>query len=313
MIQDFIFSVNSTFPVFLVMLAGYFFRRWKMFDEHTVNVINKFNFNVTLPLLLYKDLSTANIREVFDLKYVLFCMIVTSICFFSIWGFSKKFVREKESVGAFVQASFRGSAAVLGIAFIQNMYGNSGMAPLMIVGAVPLYNIYAIIVLSFESGNAKGKSMKSTFLNIIKNPIILGIFAGIVASLLNIKLPVILDKTVSNFSVMATPLALVAIGAGFEGKKAIAKIKLTVWASLIKLIIQPLIFLPLAVLCGFTDQKLIALLIMLGSPTTASCYIMAKNMDNDAVLTSSAVVCTTLFASVSLTLWVFLLRSFELI
>lgn len=52
-----------------------------------------------------------------------------------------------------------------------------------------------------------------------------------------------------------------------------------------------------------------AILIMLGSPTTVSCYIMAKNTKNDALLTSSVIVLTTLLSSVTLTGWIFLLRS----
>ena len=73
--------------------------------------------------------------------------------------------------------------------------------------------------------------------------------------------------------------------------------------------IQPLIFLPVAVWMGFGGEKMIAILIMLASPTTPSCYIMAKNMHNDGVLTASIVVATTLLASVTLTGWIFLLRT----
>ena len=112
---------------------------------------------------------------------------------------------------------------------------------------------------------------------------------------------------------MATPLALVPIGAGFEGKKAIAKIKPSLAASMIKLMVLPAIFLPIAVKLGYRDQALVALVIMLGSPTTPSSYIMAKNMGHEGVLTSSVVVMTTLLSSVTLTLWIFVMRYFGLI
>ena len=58
---------------------------------------------------------------------------------------------------------------------------------------------------------------------------------------------------------------------------------------------------------------IIAILIMLASPTTPSCYIMAKSMKNDGVLTASVIVATTLFAAFTLTFWIFLLRTFGLI
>ena len=84
-------------------------------------------------------------------------------------------------------------------------------------------------------------------------------------------------------------------------------------AAAIKLVIQPLVFLPVAAYMGFSGEKIIAILIMLASPTTPSCYIMAKSMKNDGVLTASVIVATTLFAAFTLTFWIFLLRTFGLI
>ena len=125
--------------------------------------------------------------------------------------------------------------------------------------------------------------------------------------------PVIVDKTVNSVAQMATPLALITIGAGFEGRKALAKIRPTIAASMIKLVIQPLIFLPVAAWMGFRGEQMIAILIMLASPTTPSCYIMAKNMDNDGVLTASVIVMTTLLAAFTLTGWIFILKTVGLI
>lgn len=315
--ENFIFSINVTFPIFLVMVIGYVLKQIGMLNDNFVTVANKFNFRVTLPFMLFRDISSVDIKAVFDLKYVLFCALVSTLCFWLIWGGVKLFVKDKSIRGAFVQASFRSSAAVMGLAFIQNMYGTSAMGPLMIVGAVPLYNIFSVIVLTFEgehAGEENGKEkIKEACVNIAKNPIILGILAGLIVALLGIDFPVLIDKTVNNVAQMATPLALITIGAGFEGRKALAKIKPTVAASLIKLVIQPLIFLPVAAWLGFTGEKMIAILIMLASPTTPSCYIMAKSMNNDGVLTASVIVTTTLLAAFTLTGWIFILKTLGLI
>ena len=315
--ENFIFSINVTFPIFLVMVIGYILKQIGMLNDNFVTVANKFNFKVTLPFMLFRDISGVDIRAVFDLKYVLFCAIVSTICFWLIWGGVKLFVKDKTIRGAFVQSSFRSSAAVMGLAFIQNMYGSSAMGPLMIVGAVPLYNIFSVIVLTFEAQtdetiNGREK-VKEACINIAKNPIILGILTGLIAALLRLDFPVIMDKTINNVAQMATPLALITIGAGFEGRKALAKIRPTIAASMIKLVIQPLIFLPVAAWMGFTGEKMIAILIMLASPTTPSCYIMAKSMKNDGVLTASVIVTTTLLVAFTLTGWIFILKSVGLI
>lgn len=315
--ENFIYSVDATFPIFLVMVIGYILKQIGMLNDNFVTVANRFNFKVTLPFMLFRDISGVDIRAVFDIRYVLFCALVSTACFWIIWGGVKLFLKDQSMRGAFVQASFRSSAAVMGLAFIQNMYGSSAMGPLMIVSAVPLYNIFSVIVLTFEgarSGEVDPKQkIKAACINIAKNPIILGILAGLIVGLLGIDFPVIVDKTVNSVAQMATPLALITIGAGFEGRKALAKIRPTIAASMIKLVIQPLIFLPVAAWMGFRGEQMIAILIMLASPTTPSCYIMAKNMDNDGVLTASVIVMTTLLAAFTLTGWIFILKTVELI
>ena len=311
--ENFIYSINVTMPIFLVMVIGYILKQIGMLNDNFVTVANKFNFKVTLPFMLFKDIAGVDIKAVFDMKYVLFCAIVSTICFWVVWGTAKLLVRDKTIRGAFVQSSFRGSAAVMGLAFIQNIYGSSAMGPLMIVSAVPLYNIFSVIVLTFEANDSTGIDKKAKIrqagINICKNPIILSILAGLIVGLLGIQFPTLVNKTVSNVAQMATPLALITIGAGFEGRKALAKIAPTMAASMIKLVLQPLVFLPVAAWMGFSGEKMIAILIMLASPTTPSCYIMAKSMNNDEVLTASVIVTTTLMAAFTLTGWIFLLKT----
>ena len=311
--ENFIYSINVTMPIFLVMVIGYILKQIGMLNDNFVTVANKFNFKVTLPFMLFKDIAGVDIKAVFDIKYVLFCAIVSTICFWVVWGTAKLLVRDKTIRGAFVQSSFRGSAAVMGLAFIQNIYGSSAMGPLMIVSAVPLYNIFSVIVLTFEANDStnidKKAKIRQAGMNICKNPIILSILAGLIVGLLGIQFPTLVNKTVSNVAQMATPLALITIEAGFEGRKALAKIAPTMAASTIKLVLQPLVFLPVAAWMGFSGEKMIAILIMLASPTTPSCYIMAKSMNNDEVLTASVIVTTTLMAAFTLTGWIFLLKT----
>lgn len=312
---DFIFSLNATLPIFLIMVLGWFLMRIGLFNKEFNKVADKYVFKVALPVLLFKDIATADIRSDFNLTFVLFCMVTTTIMFLAIWRLSYIFIKDKTQVGAFAQASARGSAAVLGIAFINNIYGNSGMAPLMIVSAVPLYNILSVIILTFSSSakDSKNSNIKKACINVVKNPIIIGIFLGLPFSIFGINIPAIPLKAVTSIAQTATPIALLVVGAGFEGAKAIKKIKLTSIATFIKLVLLPLIFFPFAIAFGFRGSELVAILVMLGSPTTVTCYIMAKNMGNDEVLSSSIVVMATLLSSVTLTGWIFVMKVLGLI
>lgn len=211
---------------------------------------------------------------------------------------------------------YRSSVALLGAAFLENLYGSAGAASLIIIGAVPLYNAAAVTVLSLTSPTQKGLSKgaaKKVIKGIITNPIILGIIVGLAWTLLHIPQPTILTKTVNSISATGTPLGLMALGASFDWKKAIGRIKPALSATALKLVVFVAIFLPIAVAMGFRDDKLVAALTMLGSPTTVSCFVMARNMGHEGTLTSSTVMLTTAFSAFTLTLWLYVLKTLALI
>ncbi|WP_371817932.1 AEC family transporter [Pseudoflavonifractor sp. MSJ-37] len=311
MMESLMFSLNGTLPVFLVIALGYVLKQIGLLNNEFVAVSNKFNFNVILPLLLFKDMAESDLRTGFDGKLAGFCALSTTIAFFAIWLFARRFLKDKSMVGAFVQASYRCSVAVMGVALMVNLYGDAGPAPMMIVGSVPLFNIYAVLVLSVEGTRTdrSGPSIASTVKGIVTNPLLIGIALGSVVSLLGIQFPTILNKTIASVSSLATPQALICIGAGFEGRKALSKLGPTFAASLVKLVVLPAVFLPAAVALGFRDASLACLVILLGSATTPTSYVMAERMGNDGVLTSSVIVLTTLLSALTLTFWLFLLRS----
>ena len=322
--SNLMFALNATIPLFILIALGFFLRKVKIVDAPFLKTANKFNFKLTLPMLLFVDLAGTDFRETFDLKFLLFCAIATSIAFWGTWGLAKAFIKDKNSRGEFVQACYRSSAAVMGLALIQNIYGSSGMAGMMMLGCVPLYNIYAVILLQTESpegetvnadgtistGSKKGSGkIKKAVLGILTNPIVIGIVLGLVSSLIGIQYPTIIQKALDYVARLATPLALICIGAEFSFANAFKKIKLSAIAACVKIILLPVIFTTIAILMGYRMEKLVAIFIMLAGPTTPSCFIMAKQYGFEGTVTSSTVVLTTLFTSVTLTAFIFILRS----
>lgn len=312
MMNNFLYSLNATMPVFLVMLLGWWLKKINFITDEFVSVADKVVFKVALPVLVCMDIASADLTKDFSLPFVLFCFFGTCIFFGVTWLLAELFIKDKHMIGSFVQGSFRGSAAILGIAFAQNIYGDSGLVPMMIVASIPLFNIFSVIVLmrSANAGETDKKAvLKKTFIGIVTNPIIIGILFGLLLALLKVTFPPMVNKTLSSVASLSTPLALLAIGGSFSTGKALEKWKPTVIASVIKLVMIPAVFLPVAVFMGFRNEEMVALLILTGSPTTVSSYIMAKNMGNDSVLASGIVVMTTLLSSVTLTGIIFILKS----
>ena len=186
------------------------------------------------------------------------------------------------------------------------------MAPLMIIASVPLYNVMAVVSLSLFRPDQKGldkKQLLTTGKGIITNPIILGILAGLLWSVLSLPRPAFFMNTVQNLGKTATPLGLMAMGGALSFGKAFSRPMAALSCSFLKLFGYTALFLPLAICFGFRQDKLVAILIMLGSATTVSCYIMAKNMHHEGSFTSGVVMLTTLFSAFSLTFWLFLCRT----
>ena len=316
--ENLIFSLNATMPVFLMMVLGYVLRRkTSLLNDEFADYLNTFVFKLALPVQLFKSLSQEDFHAVWDSGMVLFCFAVSLASILLLLGLSI-FLRDRSLRAEFVQAGYRGSQALLGVALLQNIYGSSvgaGPLALVLIGAVPLYNVAAVLLLTLMTpgGRLDRKTVGKALRGIITNPIILGIAAGLIWSLLRLPQPVILQRAVSSLASTATPMGLLALGACIDPKKAAGCWKPTLIASLFKLVFFVMLFLPLAVKLGYRGETLTALLIMLGSPATVSCFSMARSMGHEGVLSASAVMLTTVCSAFTFTVWLYLLKSLALI
>ena len=309
--ENLAYCLNATVPIFLMMLLGVFFRKIGLFPEQFASKLNSFVFKVGLPVMLFKDLVGSDFFTVWDGTYVLFCFLATLVSI-GITVAISLILKERPLRGEFIQAGYRSSVALLGVAFLENLYGTAGAASLVIIGAVPLYNVAAVAALTFTSptqGRLDRAALKKALKGIITNPIILGIIIGIVWSLLKIPQPVILQKTVNSISATATPLGLMALGASFDLKRALGRWKPSVAATVLKLVGFAALFIPMAVALGFREDKLVSILTMLASPTTVSSFVMARSMGHEGTLSSSVVMLTTLCSAFTLTAWLYVLKT----
>ncbi len=309
--ENLIFSLNATVPIFLLMVIGYFLHKIGLYGDKFAKRANQFVFKIALPVMLFKELATADFASMWDTGYVGFCFLATFGSILLAVIYAKLFVK-KNVQGEFAQAAYRSSAALLGCAFIQNIYNEAGPAPLMIIGTVPLYNIAAVVILNLmkeENAKLTKDVAKTTLKGIVTNPIIIGIALGFVWSVLKLPMITVMNKTLTSVSNLATPLGLMTLGATFDFSKAKGSIKDASICSLFKLVICAAIFIPIAVALGYREAKLVSILVMLGGATTVSCFVMAENLGHEGTLTSSVVVITTIFSAFTLTGWLYMLKS----
>lgn len=313
-LENLIFCLNATVPIFLLMVLGFFFRRIGFMEKSFADKINSFVFKAALPALLFQDMAGSDLFSHWDGSFVLFCLLATAFSILLLVLLSRFF--QPEIRGEMVQASYRSSVALLGVAFIENIYGTAGAAPMMIVGAVPLYNIAAVLVLTLMRpgrGTLDIALLKKTLREVITNPILLGILAGFLWSTLKIPQPYIFQRTLSLFSAIATPLGLIGLGATVEIEEARAELAPALLCAAFKLVIFVSLLIPIAVWMGYHTDKLVTLLILLGSATTSASYVMARNLGYGGALTANTVMLTTCLSAFTLTGWLYLLRSLGLV
>lgn len=317
MLHNLVFSLNATMPIFFMMVIGYYLRKIGWLKTEAVDVINKLVFKLFLPALLITDLVKQDFEAIWDGEFVLFCLIATLLSILIATGLAL-FNPVKEDRGEMIQAAYRSAAATLGIAYMTNIYDNAAMVSLMIIGSVPIYNVVAVLVLTLTSPEnaaieSKSKLIRNSICNTAKNPIIFGIVVGLLWSVCKLPQPPVLMRTITYLGNVASPMALIGLGASFYFTDVKEKFGPVCTVVFCKLFLLCCIFLPVAIRLGFRDDKLVAALIMLGSATTSSSFIMARNMGHHGAISSCAVMLTTLLSSFTLTFWLFVLKNFGLI
>ncbi len=307
-------SFEAVMPIFILMTIGYFIKRIKLADKKSLDVINKLIFKIFLPVLLFYNIYNTQTSDVFDVKLIIF--IVVGILFVFVLGYFAVIFLTKDNAkrGVMLQGFFRANFAILGIPLVNYICGNktSPLASLMVAVVIPVFNILAVVALErFRKGNIKLDILK-LLKGVITNPLIIGCVIGIIFFILNIKLPAIIEKSVKDISSIATPLSIIVLGSVFEFSDIKGYFRENVIVVVTRLVIVPLIVIPVAVWFGFSGEALACLLVVFASPVAVSSFAMAQQMDGDQALASQVIVLSSAFCLVTLFLWIFALSSLGL-
>lgn len=311
--DNLILSFNVVLPLFLSILLGYGLHGIGMVDDKVQKAMNSLCFKVFLPIYLFENLYTTDLAAAFDVGLIAFASLGVIAVWAVLMVAIPRIEKDDPRRGVMIQGMFRSNFALFGLPVALSLCGQERMGPtsLLIGFVVPIVNILAVITLeSFRGGKA---SVRKMALGIAKNPLIIASLLGAAANLSGLQLPEAIMKTVKSLGGVATPLSLVALGAGFTFSSVTAYAKQLVISVSGKLVLVPLIMVTLAALLGFRQEFLIPLMIIFAAPTAVSSYPMAQQMGGDDKLAASIVVFTSALAIVSIFLWIFILKTLALI
>ncbi|MBR6558881.1 MAG: AEC family transporter [Clostridia bacterium] len=319
MLENFLYSVNTVVPIFLVVVLGWCLKNFKVLDASFFAGADKFVFNFALPAMLFLDLAATDSIPEFDVKFISFCCAAIIGSFILFCLIVPIFCKSNPIRGAFIQGAYRSNFAILGSSIVINMFGDGAVQSIAIIlpFVVILFNVLAVIDLSIFAPADKqlsgSKLLKTIVLNIIKNPLIISLVLGIGVMLLPFDLPIIAEKSITYISDSTMALALMSLGANIEAKSVKDRLVYSISASLVKTMLLPIIVVTVAILLGFRDVQLGIILMIFASPTAVSSYIMAKNMGSDHDLASQILLFSTVICLGTLFLGIFLIKSFGFI
>lgn len=310
--KNLILSANVVLPLFLLMVVGFVLRKTNVLEEKTLKQMNKSIFNVFLPALIFYNVYTSEISDIFDMKLVAFSVVSILAVFLILLIVIPLTEKDNRKRGVMIQGIFRSNFVIFGIPLSVSLFGDSivGSAAVLIAVVVPVFNFLAVISLEIFR---KGKpDFKKIIKGIITNPLIISSALGLGAMFLSLKLPKVVEDTISSLSKIATPLALVVLGGSINFSKVAGNIKQLIICVVSRLILVPAVFLTLAVMAGFRNAELAVLISVFASPTAVSSFTMAQQMGGDDELAGEIVVFGTTFCIVTVFLWVFVLKQLSL-
>ena len=252
-------------------------------------------------MLLFYNVATANIFEVFNLKLIIYvCLCACALCGI-LFLLVPLFVKDKKRRGVMIQGTFRSNFLLFGVPLGLSIGGNEGAVLAAVVASfyVPVINMLSVISL-YAFSDSENKNLKSAILGIIKNPLIIGGVSGLIFSVIRnyigFEIPTIIDTTLFNIKSAATPIAFMVLGGDLKFGNMLKNVKFSSLSVLGKVIIIPAMMLTISALLGFDKLEMAILIAVFATPNAVSSYAMARNYEADYELAGEIITLGTMLS-----------------
>lgn len=297
---------NTIIPIFAVILLGLFARRKGYIPPEFLGPANRLVYYLAIPAMVFSAISKASLKTQFSAAILAFTLAAVLSVFAVAWLGAVVGRCRQGTLATFVQSSIHGNLGYIGLAVAFYYLGNEGFVRASIIAGfmMILQNLLSITVLQLNGGLA-GTNHRwwQVVWKVAGNPIILAAILGILFSLLDIVVPVVIDRSLKILSAMALPTALLIIGASLSLKLLRANIKPVLGISLLKLLVLPAVGLCAFYLLGVGSVDFLPALILLATPTATVAVVMAREMGGDIDMAVASVSGSTLLSAVTFIFW----------
>ncbi|WP_372882814.1 AEC family transporter [Psychromonas sp.] len=309
------FSLEITGPICLLLFLGWLLNRIKFINEQFIDTASKLVFNVTLPTLLFLNIIKSDPNIEINFSWIAYSLVANLLFFLLAILLTKLFIKNRADHAVIIQGAFRGNLAIIGLAYVANVYSNSGlaMAAVYVAFHVILYNILSVFILTPREGKVTPEMLFSLIKAIGKNPLIIGILLGVFFLLLALPVPGMMIHAGQYFADMSLPMALLCTGGSLHLRALHSDRLSTCFASVLKIVGAPLLITGGAYFLGFTGGELGVTFLMTATPTAAASYVMARAMGANADLAANIIAFTTVASLITYSVGISMLYSFNFI
>ena len=308
--ENFTLSANAVLPMFLLLAAGFLSQKAGVLTREDVPRFNKVAFRIFLPCLLFYNIYCSDLSAAVKPGLVVYAVCGVLLVFTAAYIAVKHLVPREDWKGVIAQGIFRSNFVIMGIPIAQALVGADqlGAVTVLIAVVVPLFNFLSVYVLErFRGGTV---NVRKVLLEVAKNPLIVSSLLGILCQLLGLRLPGLLEQTVSSLSVIASPLQLFLLGAFFRFDGLGRYVRPLAAVTAVKLFVTPAVLLGTAALLGIRGGDFVGLIGIFASPTAVNSFTMVQQMDcGDAELAGDIVVTTSAVSSLSFFLWILVFKT----
>ncbi len=309
MLQNLLVSINTVAPIFVLLFIGYYLKQKEVLDDEFIKSGNKIVFSLALPCTMFLQVYNADFSEAFNYVTMLYVVVAFTILTTVSIVITPLFIKDNRRCGAFIQNSFRSNFGLLGTAMAISLFGDKGAIStvLLVPAGVLTLLICSIVVFTIFSEENKGKKINiaNIIISVFKNQLIIAILIGIVIKLINISLPTIAVNSMDSLSSLATPLALLSLGAQME-LDSFKNLKPVLACCAVKLLLVPLIAMPPALLFfDFSGYEIAALFFIFCTPAGISNYSLAYSMGSDYEFTGQVIVYSSVLSFITMVIGLF--------
>lgn len=309
-------------PLVIVALTGFICTKSQWLSKDQLDALTKFAFYISIPAFLFLKMAQADFSDhvsvgLFAAFYlpVLLCYLIAWLANFFITSLHNKNNKAKNKVnnsaGASAIFALGGSysnTVIVGLPVLLMALGEQVVAVVFLI-----VTFHSAIIFTLTSA-ITSHGHKFDWLNFIKqiinNPVIISILSGLAFNLSGLTLPTIFAESLQLIGKPAISLALFILGASLTFYQVKNEIKLITVASLLKLLLLPLLVYLFSAKLFVLEPMIITILVVLSaSPTGVNAYLVAKNYGQHQETVAGTVVVTTLLSILTMPAWLWWLTN----